>query len=157
MGRNEQNILNAAQHAFLKFGYHGTTMQKISEFAGTGKAAIHYYYGSKDRLFEIVFCRYVLFLLELVKNHDPIDMEISFEKRKIEYPEVYSVAWFVANEFQTNGELVFNIMNHNEEIKAEFHAAYNNNGLKEKFERLIRVNLHVIIQRCRVRINKITD
>lgn len=152
MSPNEQNILNAAQHAFLKFGYFGTTIKKIAEYAGTGKAAVHYYYRSKDLLFEIVLCRNIFSLLELVKNHDPIDMEISFEKRKIEYPEVYSIAWFVANEFQTNTERVFEILNRNEEIKREFHEAYDNDGLKEKFERLIRLNLHVIFQRGRIRI-----
>lgn len=157
MSRNEQNILNAAKHAFLKFGYFGTTIKKIAEYAGTGKAAVHYYYRSKDLLFEIVLCRYIFFLLDSVKKHDPIDMEVSFDKRKIEYPEVYSIAWFVANEFHTNTERVFEILNRNEEIKREFHEAYVNDGLKEKIERLIRLNLHVILQRGRIRIKQANE
>lgn len=152
MSKKEQNILNAAKHAFLKFGYFGTTIKKIAQYAGTDKASVHYYYRSKDLLYELVLCRYIMFLLDSVKKGDPTDMEVSFEKRKIEYPEVYSIAWFVANEFLTNTERVFEILNRNEEIKREFHEAYVNDVLKEKVEKLIRLNLHDILQRGRIRI-----
>ena len=151
-GRNEQNILSAARHAFLKYGYHGTTLKMIARYAGTGRAAIHYYFRSKDLLFEIVLRHYIRLLLILVKDINAVDVELSFEKRKIEYPELYSIAWFVANEFNTNAEMAFTIINKDEEIRKEFHSAYENRGLKEKFERLIRINLHAILQKCRVRI-----
>ena len=149
---SELLILDAALHSFLKFGYRGTTMKKIAEFAGKSKASVYYHYRSKDDLFEIVFCHYINMMLDTVKNHEPIDMEIRFEQRMIEYPEIYSIAWFVANEFQTNARLAFGIMNRNEKLKKEFNAVYENNNLQEKFERLIRVNLNVIIQKCRARI-----
>lgn len=149
---SELLILDAALHSFLKFGYRGTTIKKIADLAGTRNAAVHYYFRSKDNLFEIAFCRYIRILLDFVKNHDPINMEISFEHRMLEYPEIYSVAWFVANEFQTNSKLAFEILKRNEELRNEFNAVYNSHSLQEKFERLIRVNLNVIIQKCRARI-----
>ena len=48
-------ILNAARKVFLENGFDGTTMQKISDEAGINKALLHYYFRSKDRLFEAVF------------------------------------------------------------------------------------------------------
>jgi AcrR family transcriptional regulator len=149
---NELLIIDAALYTFLKFGYQGTTMKMIADRAGTGKAAVHYYFRSKDKLFEMAFCRYIRILLDFIKNNAPEEMEISFEDRMLEYPEIYSIAWFVANEFQTNSKLAFEIMNRNDDLRDEFNAVYKSHHLQEKFERLIRLNLNVIIQKCRVRI-----
>jgi AcrR family transcriptional regulator len=51
----ESLILDAARKVFLENGFDGTTMQKISDEAGINKALLHYYFRSKDRLFEAVF------------------------------------------------------------------------------------------------------
>jgi TetR/AcrR family transcriptional regulator len=51
----ETLILDAARKVFLENGFDGTTMQKISDEAGINKALLHYYFRSKDRLFEAVF------------------------------------------------------------------------------------------------------
>jgi AcrR family transcriptional regulator len=51
----EAQILDAARKVFLENGFDGTTMQKISDEAGINKALLHYYFRSKDRLFEAVF------------------------------------------------------------------------------------------------------
>jgi len=48
-------ILDAARKVFLENGFDGTTMQKIADEAGINKALLHYYFRSKDRLFEAVF------------------------------------------------------------------------------------------------------
>lgn len=48
-------ILDAARKVFLENGFDGSTMQMISTEAGINKALLHYYYRSKDRLFEAVF------------------------------------------------------------------------------------------------------
>lgn len=48
-------ILEAAKKTFLENGFDGTTMQMIATEAGINKALLHYYYRSKDRLFEAVF------------------------------------------------------------------------------------------------------
>jgi AcrR family transcriptional regulator len=48
-------ILDAARKVFLENGFDGTTMQMISTEAGINKALLHYYFRSKDRLFEAVF------------------------------------------------------------------------------------------------------
>lgn len=51
----EALILDAARKVFLDNGFDGTTMQKIADEAGINKALLHYYFRSKDRLFEAVF------------------------------------------------------------------------------------------------------
>ena len=55
MAKNELNteakILDAANSIFLLYGYHGTTLQQIASKAVVNKAAIHYYFHSKERLY----------------------------------------------------------------------------------------------------------
>jgi TetR/AcrR family transcriptional regulator len=48
-------ILDAARKVFLANGFDGTTMKMIADEAGINKALLHYYFRSKDRLFEGVF------------------------------------------------------------------------------------------------------
>lgn len=48
-------ILDAARKVFVQHGFDGTTMQMIANESGINKALLHYYYRSKDRLFEAVF------------------------------------------------------------------------------------------------------
>ena len=51
----ETQILNAAKKVFQKKGMDGARMQEIADEAGINKALLHYYYRSKQQLFEAVF------------------------------------------------------------------------------------------------------
>lgn len=51
----EQKILMAAEEVFLEVGYNGARMQLIADKAAINKAMLHYYFRSKDALFERVF------------------------------------------------------------------------------------------------------
>ncbi len=51
----EVQILNAAKKVFLKKGYDGARMQHIADEAGINKALLHYYFRSKDKLFDAIF------------------------------------------------------------------------------------------------------
>ncbi len=51
----EAQILDAAQDVFQKKGMDGARMQEIADEAGINKAMLHYYYRSKQLLFEAVF------------------------------------------------------------------------------------------------------
>ncbi len=53
----EAQILDAATSVFLEKGKDGTTMQGIAARAGVNKALLHYYFRSKDLLYETVFAR----------------------------------------------------------------------------------------------------
>lgn len=50
-----EKILTAARKAFLTKGMSGARMQDIANEAGINKALLHYYFSSKDELFEKVF------------------------------------------------------------------------------------------------------
>ncbi|MBU2906742.1 MULTISPECIES: TetR/AcrR family transcriptional regulator [Arenibacter] len=51
----EENILKAAISVFQKKGMAGARMQEIADEAKINKAMLHYYYKSKQKLFEAVF------------------------------------------------------------------------------------------------------
>jgi hypothetical protein len=53
----------------------------------------------------------------------------------------------VANEFQSNQERVYRILKEKQEFVDELHEIYENTVLREKFEKLIRVNVSMIMQR----------
>ena len=54
-GNVEKNIVNAARSVFVEKGYDGATMREIAAAAGINISMLHYYYRSKDNLFDIVF------------------------------------------------------------------------------------------------------
>jgi TetR/AcrR family transcriptional regulator len=51
----EQKILEAAKQVFMENGLDGARMQDIADKAGINKALLHYYFRSKDKLFERIF------------------------------------------------------------------------------------------------------
>ncbi|MBW2404717.1 MAG: TetR family transcriptional regulator [Deltaproteobacteria bacterium] len=50
-------ILDAAEDEFADRGFHGTRMVAIAKGAGVTHGLLHYYFGSKDRLYEQVVGR----------------------------------------------------------------------------------------------------
>lgn len=53
--QTENQILEAAQNVFQEKGMDGARMQEIADKASINKAMLHYYYRSKQQLFEAVF------------------------------------------------------------------------------------------------------
>lgn len=51
----EKRIFEAARAVFHEQGYNGARMQEIAKRAGINQSMLHYYYRTKDRLFEEVF------------------------------------------------------------------------------------------------------
>ncbi|OQP63339.1 TetR family transcriptional regulator [Niastella vici] len=51
----EEKILAAAKQVFMEKGIDGARMQDIADKAGINKALLHYYFRSKDKLFEMIF------------------------------------------------------------------------------------------------------
>jgi AcrR family transcriptional regulator len=51
----EQIILDAALKVFMRKGYDGARMQEIADEAGMNKALLHYYFRSKELLFQKIF------------------------------------------------------------------------------------------------------
>ena len=51
----EERILEAAKKVFIRKGMYGARMQEIADEAGINKALLHYYFRSKNKLFEAIF------------------------------------------------------------------------------------------------------
>lgn len=51
----EKSILDAAKRVFIKKGLQGARMQEIADEASINKSLLHYYYRSKEKLFNAVF------------------------------------------------------------------------------------------------------
>ena len=51
----EAQILKAAREVFIAKGLDGARMQEIADHAGINKALLHYYFRTKEKLFEAVF------------------------------------------------------------------------------------------------------
>jgi TetR/AcrR family transcriptional regulator len=51
----EEKIFEAATDVFIEKGLDGARMQDIADHAGINKALLHYYFRTKDHLFEAVF------------------------------------------------------------------------------------------------------
>lgn len=53
--QTEEQILEAAKQIFQERGFAGARMQEIADEAGINKSMLHYYFRSKDKLFQKVF------------------------------------------------------------------------------------------------------
>lgn len=51
----EQKILEAAKKVFMQKGLDGARLDEIANEAGINKALLHYYFRSKEKLFETIF------------------------------------------------------------------------------------------------------
>jgi AcrR family transcriptional regulator len=54
-GTTEEKILIGARKVFIAKGMAGARMQDIADEAGINKALLHYYFRSKEKLFEQIF------------------------------------------------------------------------------------------------------
>jgi AcrR family transcriptional regulator len=59
----ENRILKAAEELFLEQGFARTTMGQIARKADCNQALVHYYYRTKERLFEQVFEEKISFIV----------------------------------------------------------------------------------------------
>ncbi len=53
--KTEKAILTAARKVFTRKGYSGARMEDIAKEAGINRALLHYYFRTKDRMFDLVF------------------------------------------------------------------------------------------------------
>lgn len=64
----EEKILKAAQTVFTRKGMDGARMQEIADEAGINKALLHYYFRSKQKLFEAIFKQVFKQIFPDIKN-----------------------------------------------------------------------------------------
>jgi len=73
----EKRILEAAQKVFVKKGYAAARMEDIAKEAGINRALLHYYFRSKDKMFDLIFNQHFGELLGglggLIKSEMPFE------------------------------------------------------------------------------------
>ena len=108
----EQKILLAAKKVFIEKGLEGSRMQEIANEAGINKALLHYYFRSKDKMFEGVFqeafSRLIPSLMTLLKQDIPLFEKIRlFTSQYIElFKENKYLPGFVLHELNRNPERI---------------------------------------------------
>ncbi len=76
----EQRIFDAAHEVFTQKGMDGAKMQDIAEKAGINKALLHYYYRTKEKLYEavakVVINRAVPALRQVLESELPLQQKL---------------------------------------------------------------------------------
>lgn len=84
----EKAILDAARKVFITKGFHGARMQEIADEAGINKALLHYYFRSKEKLFQQIlkdtFSVFFPKMLMFVSNES-----VSFQEKIAEFVRSY--------------------------------------------------------------------
>jgi AcrR family transcriptional regulator len=114
----EQLILNAAKEIFLAKGMAAARMQEIADKAGINKAMLHYYFRTKEKLFELVMLDNMATFVEgaaaIIHNEatsldEKIDFLVShYTNVLIKNPDVPQ---FVLNEIRSQPEKISAIFN----------------------------------------------
>ena len=86
----EQKILEAAKKVFIQKGLDGARLEEIALEAGINKALLHYYFRSKEKLFETIFDQMVSKIAPdfsvIVESKSPIEEKIElFVHRYIDF------------------------------------------------------------------------
>ena len=75
----ENKIIQAAKETFLKKGYKETNMSDIAAAVGLTRPAMHYYFRTKERLYQAVFGEILLSFLPKIKGL--INADIPLEEK----------------------------------------------------------------------------
>jgi len=77
--QTEEKIFESATEVFIEKGMDGARMQDIADHAGINKSLLHYYYRTKDHLFNAVF---EMIAGQMFKKFAPIfDQNLSLEEK----------------------------------------------------------------------------
>jgi TetR/AcrR family transcriptional regulator len=110
----EEKILAAAKKVFISKGMSGARMQDIADEAGINKALLHYYFRSKEKLFEVIFLEAAQKLFPKINSIFESDMPLfqKIEHFSEEYITVMAenpyLPLFVLNEINQDPETFLN-------------------------------------------------
>ena len=115
----EEKILDAAKDVFQKKGMTGARMQEIADYAGINKALLHYYYRTKEKLFEKVLTGAFSIIIPRVQEMMISDKPV-FEKLRFFIDKYISLLinhpylpGFIINELNRNPKLLSEIFERN--------------------------------------------
>lgn len=112
----EARILDAAKVVFVRKGYNQTTMTDIANEVGIGRTALHYYYRTKEMLFEAIFGQLIGSLLPNIKRIVEEDIPVieKVQKAADEYLEMlkenYLFPIFVVSEMNRDPEHLYRVL-----------------------------------------------
>ena len=112
-GKTEETILSSALKVFKQKGFDGTTVQDISDEAGTTKSMVNYYFRSKEKLFLHIFIREFKNLFSSLAYYEGEDIPLKEKIRKIveldidRLIEIPDLPVFIFTEINHNPEIVF--------------------------------------------------
>jgi AcrR family transcriptional regulator len=110
----EERIYEAARKVFLKKGMNGARMQEIADVAGINKALLHYYFRTKEKLFEGIFNEVIMRVSSGIKEIFESDKDI-LSKLK-DFVDIY-IEVLLENRYLPL--FILNEMNHNPERFSE--------------------------------------
>ncbi len=112
----ENRILKAARKVFIKNGLSGSRMQNIANEAKINKALLHYYFRSKEKLFDAVF-KYAFFkfvpkIEEILNSDDSIfkKIELIAEQYIGALMRNQFIPLFVLHEINRNPKRLYELM-----------------------------------------------
>jgi TetR/AcrR family transcriptional regulator len=113
----EEKIFEAATDVFVEKGMDGARMQDIADKAGINKALLHYYFRTKDKLFNAVF---EMIAKKIFKKFSPVlDRNLSLEQ-KIRFFYIEHIRFlqenprlpgFLLNEINRNPARIIKVLN----------------------------------------------
>ena len=112
MNQTEAKILESAEKVFQEKGFSGARMQEIADRAGVNKSMVHYYFRSKDKLFESIFKntidQFMPRALELLNSDAPLGERIADYITTIIDSTVHSphLPLFILKEINRNPEAI---------------------------------------------------
>jgi TetR/AcrR family transcriptional regulator len=150
----EQLILQTARKVFIQKGLAGARMQDIADQAGFNKALVHYYFTSKDKLFDLVyeqeFAHFFSNLATVVSSKLPlfekIESIVALDiERMTRFPGLPN---FVLNEMSRNPESILKRLKKIpvEKVLAGFQKQINNEVKKGNIKKISAEQLFINIQ-----------
>ena len=112
----EEAILLSAENLFMEKGFSGTSTTMIAKDAGCNQALVHYYFRTKDKLFDAIFEKKIMLFISGLTSIS--NEHLSFEeklKNKIEFhfdliDANPSLPLFFFNEIKSKPERLKNII-----------------------------------------------
>ncbi len=107
----KNDIIQAANVLFVKYGFHKTTMEDIAKLAGKGKSTLYYYYTSKEEVMLGVIRRISQEFLSIIK--EKISVYNTAEEKlnayfliTVQEAERYAQSYFVLRQELSEGFVV---------------------------------------------------
>lgn len=136
----EDKILKAASETFIRYGFHGATIEKIAKRAGVNKASVHYYFRTKENMYALVFKNNLILVFDFLKYQES---ERDNKVRQNNYPSMGKrrnmtlTTWFIINEIRVNGGVLSEIISRDEEVNSLISSIFNVTNNLVMVEKLI--------------------